>query len=371
MPFSRPALSTIVDRIKADIKSGLQLQAILRRSFEEVISKALGGASHTLHGNIQNGIEEKFFPDTGDEATVIRWGTLYNVPRNDATFARLNVDIVFTGVATLIVGTVYQRSDGFQYTIETEITSVGAETINTVIIASEAGENGNLADSSTVSLLSPVANVETDATVTTTATEGEDQEELEDYRTRVLERLQQPPSGGTVHDYIAFAKTVTGVTRVWVLPNLFASQGEVGLTFVEDGNAPASIIPSPAKVTEVQDAVVLLKPINADLTTFAPNESVLDMTISIKPNTLAVRAAVTAEIEDVVFREAQVRNAVDPEQVGLGVQFDGTIALSKLNEAISIASGEEDHVIVSPATDPQAVEGGLLTLGTITFQTLA
>ena len=58
MAFNRPTLSQIVERIKGDIKSGLGLTAILRRSFEDVSAKALGGASHTLHGNIQYGIEQ-------------------------------------------------------------------------------------------------------------------------------------------------------------------------------------------------------------------------------------------------------------------------------------------------------------------------
>jgi len=371
MAFNRPSLSTLVDRIKADIKSGLGLQAILRRSFEDVIAKALGGASHTLHGHIQYGIENDFFPDTGNEETVIRWGTLYGTPRNDATFAQLNITISGTTGGTLVVGTEFQRSDGVKFLLDAEVT-VGASpaTASGLLVAVDAGADGNTDDAAIVSLTSPVAGVETDAVVDSTAVEGEDQEDIEDYRVRVLERLQSPPSGGTVNDYISYAKTVTSVTRVWVLPD-YLGAGTVGLSFVEDGNAPASIIPSPAKVTEVQDAVTLLKPITADLFTFAPNETLMNPVISLKPNTADVRAAITAELEDLIFREAQVRNAVNPALVGMGTQYTGKIPLSKINEAISIATGEDDHVLTFPTSNPQPGEGGILTLGTITFNTLA
>jgi len=45
MAFNRPTLQQIIDRIESDIKSGLALTAIIRRSFLAILSKALGGAS--------------------------------------------------------------------------------------------------------------------------------------------------------------------------------------------------------------------------------------------------------------------------------------------------------------------------------------
>jgi len=378
MAFTRPTLSTIIDRIKADIKSGLQLSAILRRSFEEIISKALGGASHTLHGHIEYAIENKFFPDTGDDATVLRWSTLYNVPRVDATFAKLVIDIVFTGNGTVPINTIFKRSDGFQYKLESEVSSLVAGTVQGTIIASlnpqndstAAGIDGNMNVGESVGLLSPISNVNSSALVSSISVQAENQESIDDLQVRVLNRIQNPPAGGTVADYITFALEVAGITRAWVLPGSQANRrGEctVDVTFVEDGNAPGSIIPNAAKVQEVQDNLSLKAPVPADALAFAPIEKQINPTISIKPNTTAVQAAVQAELEDLIFREAQVRDAY----AGVGSTFDGIIALSKINEAISIADGEDDHVLVSPTSDPQPLEGGLLTLGTITFQTLA
>jgi len=369
MAFTRPTLTTIIERIKSDFRSGLSLQAILRRSFLKVFAKAFGGASHTLHGHISFGIFNKFFPDTGDEETVIRWGALYDLERKVATFAELNIDIVGTTGGTVLVDTIYVRSDGLEYKLKAEVAVGAGATEPGIIVAQTEGDTANISDGEEVSLQSAVAGVNSTAVISSTTIEGEDLEELELYRERVLERLQFPPSGGTANDYISYAKTVAGITRAWVLPG-HLGQGTVVTIFVEDGNAPASIIPSPAKVAEVQLAVDNLKPITADHTAAAPTELTMDPSIALKVNDAPTQAAVIAELEDMLSREAEVRDAIDPDQVGLGVQFTGIIPLSKINEAISIADGEEDHVLISPTSNVTPATGGLVTLGTPVFSIL-
>lgn len=372
MAFTRPTLTQIIDRIKSDFKTGLGLQAILRRSFLAIFSNAFGGAIHTLYGFISHAINKLFFPDTGDEATVTRWGTLYNLPRKEAQKVELTIDVEGTTGGTLLVGEIYVRSDGVEYLVKDEVVVPAATTVPATIVAGDGfeGANANIENGDSVSLQSAVAGISSDAVVTATEIEGEDEESLELYRERVLERMRFPPAGGKVNDYIGFAKTVAGVTRAWGLPN-HLGQGTVGVSFVEDGNVPASIIPSQAKVDEVQLAVEELKPVTAELFVFAPTELEMNPEIQLKPNTTSVQDAVIAELNDLIFREAEVRGASDPEQVGLGVQFDGKIKLSQINEAISIADGEEDHVLISPVADVQPAIGGIVTLGTPLFTTLA
>lgn len=367
MAFTRPTLQQIIDRIQADFKSGLSLPTILRRSFLDVISKAFAGVSHTLHGAI-NFAKEQLFPDTANEENLLRWGVIFGVDRNDATFAELNIEVPGTTGGTIVQDTEYQRSDGQRYTVKADIiVPVAPGTATGVIKAVNSGDAQNIDDGSTISLLSPVAGVETDATVLSTAVEGEDQETIENYRTRVIERIQQPPAGGKATDYIAFAKTVTGISRVWVGPNTLG-EGTIVTWSVEDDESP--IFLSPAKILEVQIAVDNLKPISADHTAATPIDTPMNPTIRLKPNTAEVQAAVIAELEDMLTREAQVADAIDPEQVGLGITFDGNIEISKITEAISLAPGEDDHVLVSPTTTITPVTGGLVTLGTVTFITL-
>lgn len=367
MAFTRPTLQQIYDRAKTDITSGLGLTTLLLRSFLKVIAAALSGASHTLHGYITYALKQ-LFADTAEGNFLIRWGTLFGINQLTATFTELEIEITgLNGTVVAAETTVFQRSDGVEYKVKDEVTIGVGGSVTATVIAVEAGDEANIDDGSIITLTSPQSGVDSDAEVQSTIIEGDDPEDPEDLRTRLLERMQNPPAGGTVADYIAFAKTVVGVTRVWVLPG-YLGQGTVALTFVEDGEDP--IIPSGPKVTEVQNAVEELMPIEATLYVFAPIAAPINPTISISPNTLAVRNAITAELQDLIFREAQVRKAIDPAQVSQAVEYTGKIPLSKFNEAISIASGENDHILVSPSETPQPSEGGILTLGTITFQTL-
>lgn len=372
MAFTRPTLEDIVKRIKGDYRSGLSLKRIVRRSFLDVFAKANAAVSHTLHGHIVFALVKKFFPDTGDEQTVTRWGTLYSTPRLAAQKTELNITVTGTSGGTVPADAVYVREDGTEYVVQEEVEIPEDDTAEVLIAAADGfeGADANMEAGETLNLQSPIAGVESEAEVASVEVSGEDRESLDNYRTRVLQRLQQPPAGGKATDYIAFARAVAGVTRVWVLPG-HLGEGTVGITFVEDGNEPASIIPDSAKVDEVQLAIDNNGPINSDDTVFAPTAAELDLDIQIKPNNSDVRAAVEAEIKDLLSRQAQVRGAVDPQQVGEGVTYDGVIRISQIREAISIAAGEQDHVLNSPTADFQPQVGGLVVLGDIQFSTLA
>lgn len=366
MAFSRPTLTQIKDRVESDLKSVLSLTTILTRSFLKAIATAMAGVSHILHGHIQDFAAKQLFWDTAEDEFLIRHARRYGLEQLAATFAEIVVTVTGTDGVPVPEDTVLVRSDGFEYTVKAEVTPSGGS-VSATLVASEAGADGNISDGSTLTFASPIAGINSSVTVTSTAVEGEDQETLEELRIRLGERVQQPPAGGTVFDYIAFAKTVVGVTRVWILPG-HLGQGTVGVTFVEDDEDP--IIPSSAKVDEVQAAVDTQKPVTSDATVFAPTASPLDISIQLKPNTTDVRTAVEAEIDDLIFREAQVRGAVDPDEVAAGTTYDGVIPLSKINEAISIAAGEEDHII-DLTENPQPPVGGIITKGTLTFSTLA
>lgn len=366
MAFTRPTLSQINERVKSDLKSGLSLTTILARSILRVLSAALSGASHTLHGYITWALKQ-LFADTAEAEFLVRQATLFlGEGQLPATFEIITVTITGTDGVPVPNTTLFQRSDGFEYKVQTEVTPSGGTVVAT-LVATQAGAAGNISVGSQLTITSPIAGIDSQCTVLSEVIQASDQEPIEDLRVRLLERMRNPPAGGTVADYIAFAKTVIGVTRVWVLP-AYLGQGTVGVTFVMDAADP--IIPPAPKVDEVQAAINVREPIEAVATVFAPIPHAINPTIRMKPNDTATRDAVVAELKDLIFREAQVRKAIDPALVAEAVEFDGKLPLSKINEAISIALGEDDHVLVSPTESPQPSEGGILTLGTVTFQTL-
>lgn len=362
MSFQRPSLQAIIDRVKGDFRAELQITSILRRTFLGALAKAIAGVSHVLHGHLVF-ISKQIFPDQAEQQYLERWAGIYGVERKAATYSQILIDIVFTDIATIPVGTEFKLSDGKIYFLNAEITSTGAETISGQVTAGSPGSDYNLLAGDLMSLTSPIGNIESDATVTAIAVEGEDQEGDQSLRARVIARIQQPPAGGTANDYIQETLSVAGVTRAWVSPGLIG-EGTVVIYFVEDNDSP--IIPDAAKIAEVQSAIDLFKPVTADAIVVAPIEKPLNLTIAISPNTITVQNAIIAEIKDLILRESNVSGSYKT----VGSTYTGKLLLSKINEAISIAAGEEDHVLISPIADIEPTTGELITFGSITFQPL-
>lgn len=350
MAFQRPTLNEIIERTFADLTSRLALQgALLRRSVVGVLARVLAGASHMLHGHLE-WIARQAIPDTADE-WLPRWAAIWGITRKDAEFAEGSVTFTGTIGGTVIpAGTVLRRSDGVEYTTQADATIAGG-TATATVKASEAGSAGNADAGTTLTLVFPIAGVGSSATVAAGGlTNGSDVESDDDLRARLLARIQQPPHGGAAFDYEQWALEVPGVTRAWVYP-LHLGPGTVGVTFVRDDDA--SIIPDAAEVAAVQAHIDQKRPVTADVYVFAPVADPLNFTIQLNPDTAAVRAAVEAELRDLILREAEP---------------GGTLYLSRIREAISVAAGEFDHVLVSPAADVVSATGHIATFGGITWQ---
>lgn len=90
----------------------------------------------------------------------------------------------------------------------------------------------------------------------------------------------------------------------------------------------------------------------ADVNVLAPTAVPLDFTIHVDPDTASVRAAVEAELVDLLAREGSP---------------GGTLRLSRIREAISRAAGESFHTMTVPAADVTLTGLQLSTLGTITW----
>lgn len=349
MPWIRPTLTELVSRIETDLASRLLTETQpLKRSVIAVLARVMAGAVHLLHG-FHEWMSRQPLADTAELEYLERLCRIWGVSRKAAAFAAGTV--TFTGVSGSIVPAEaeLQLADGTLYTLDADAT-LAAGTATAAVTASEAGASGNLAAGQTLSLVSPVSGVTSAATVHADAiTGGLDQEADASLRARLVTRIQQPPHGGAIHDYVAWAKEVSGVTRAWCYP-LHLGLGTVGLTFVLDGEADP--IPDSAKVAEVQAYVDALRPVTADLTVFAPTPVDIDLDIQLTPDSTAVREAVELELNDFLERVAEP---------------GATLYLSQINEAISVAAGETDHVLVSPAANVALTTGQFPLLGTITW----
>jgi uncharacterized phage protein gp47/JayE len=308
------------------------------------------GAVHGLYGYLAY-IAEQVMYDTAEGEYLERWASIWDISRKQADYASGSVTFTGTSGSVIPAGTELQRSDEMTYTLAADVTLASGTGTGTVT-ATEAGSDGNADAGVTLSFISAIEGINTSAIIGSGGIAGgSDQENDDDLRARLLERIQQPPHGGASFDYVAWALEISGVTRAWCFPQQ-NGLGTVGVTFVCDDQED-TIIPDASTVAAVQANIDEQRPVTADVTVYAPTAVALNMTIKITPSTDAVKNAVKAELQDLIVREAEP---------------GATILLSHINEAISIAVGETDHALISPTTDVTHTTGQIAILGTITWQ---
>ncbi|CQJ19638.1 baseplate J family protein [Yersinia enterocolitica] len=179
---------------------------------------------------------------------------------------------------------------------------------------------------------------------------GTDVEPVDEWRARVIERWYYTPQGGSDPDYIIWAKEVPGVTRAWTYRHWMGT-GTVGV-MVANSNLE-NPIPDNAVVGAVRDHILPLAPVaGASLYILAPVAKVVPFHIRLTPDTPEVRYAVIAELRAMFLRD--------------GVP-GGTLDHSRISEAISIATGEYKHVLVSPTDDIPLAATELPIVGELTW----
>ncbi|MDR1519737.1 MAG: baseplate J/gp47 family protein [Planctomycetota bacterium] len=354
MPFDRPTLQQIDDRIRNDIAGRMRINntartaSLFRRSVVAVLSRVYAGSCHLLYGFLAWLARQRFAHSMEGEFLDAE-GLTYALPRKPADFAVGQA--VFSGAdgATIPAGTLCQNDDRRQYRVAAAIPAAGGTGAAT-FQAVEAGAGGNLQPGSALRLVTPIAGVQGGLTVGVDGFRGGvDMEGDDSYRERILDRKREPPHGGSKHDYEQWALQVPGVTRAWCLP-LRMGEGTVGLMFARDGDA--SILPAEEQCREVFDHIEPLRPVTAKVYVFPPVEKPVDITVKLSPDAASNREAVVAELRDFVIREGAP-----------GV----TLRVSRISEAISSAVGEHHHYLEMPANDIPVAENELPVLGLVTF----
>ena len=361
MPFARPSLQTIVDRIVSDFQTRITgATSLLRRAALNVIAKVNAGAIHLLYEYLDYQ-SRQIFVATADEAGLEAIASEYGIIRKAAIKATGSGEATGTNGTIIPAETELQSTDDEVYiTDDEEIIATGTATLD--FTASIAGADGNDDGSISLTFVSPIAGIDTIVTVDSDGiVEGADEETDDALRGRVLTRKRQPPHGGADFDYEAWALEVSGVTRAWSFP-LYQGIGTIGMAFVRDNDT--SIIPDATEMATVRAYIVEHEDPGTGETTGCPvtaepgifmiplTELTVNLGIDISPNTEAVRTTIEANLEDLILRDG------GPEE---------TLYLSRISEAISLAAGEVQHRINVPAADITAIANQIHVLGTITF----
>lgn len=346
--FQRPALAENISMIRTDLFARLDINDELRRMDEDVRAKVYAGALHTVYGYIDY-LAMNMLPDLCDESWLYRHAAMKRCPRKDAVAASgfMRWDGVTNGLM-VSAGSVIQRDDLVQYLAQADATSAGG-VLRVPIACSVTGTTGNMDDGEALSLVTPVNGLPSGGMADTIAG-GFDIEDLEVWRARVLERYYWTPQGGADGDYVVWAKEVPGVTRAWTYRHWMGT-GTVGVMIASSDLI--NPILDDATVAATQAHIEPLAPVaGSDLYVFKGTPKTVDYTIDLNPDTPEIRAAVEAELRSFLLRDGY------PE---------GTLELSRTNEAISIAAGEYSHKLLSPTVDTPVAKNELAVLGVITW----
>jgi len=349
--FTRPTLPQLITTIRNDILTRLASDstlALLRRTDAEVYGRVQAAAVHTVYGYIDY-LARNLLPDLADEDWLSRHANMKRCPRKAATFAGgfARWDVATDGIP-IPAGVIIQRDDLTSFTTTAKATSAGG-VLRVPVICNTAGKAGNTDDGLAMRLVSPVTGL-TSAGVADSIQGGADVEDLEVWRARVIERWYWTPQGGADGDYEVWAKEVAGITRAWTYRH-WSGRGTVGVMVANSDLIYP--IPDAATVAAVKAYIEPLAPVaGADIYVFAPTPHIVDFQIRLNPDSTAVRYAVDAELRSMMLRD--------------GVP-EGVLKLSRIREAISIATGEYSHTLVSPVADISIGKGEVGVVGTISW----
>ena len=352
MGFIKPTLSELVSRAKADIDARLPgANSALRHTVLNVLAHCQAAMAYGAYCYLDY-VSRQVLPDTADKEYLERHASIWGIKRKAAIPAEGVA--VFTGAdgAAVPRGLQLKRTDGLLYAV-TQSGVVTSGQAKCPIVSMTAGVVGDLDAGTALTVVEAVDGLETKVVVDAGGIVGGAEVETDDeLRQRVLERLREPPRGGTKADYVAWAKETpdVDVTRAWCYP-LELGVGTVTVRFAVD-NGP--VIPTSDDVKKVQAYIDSVRPVTAHVTVVAPIKKAVNFVIKdLYPDTEANRAQIRSALQELFVREAIP---------------GGRVYISHIRASISGVSGETDHTLISPTADVVSGKGELLVVGEITWQ---
>ena len=299
---------------------------------------------------------EMGFGQTSSGKYLTYRGEEHGVPRRPAVTSTGAVSITGTENCTIPAGLVVATEgeenaevSSIQF-VTTQSATLDAEGFGTAAIeAVTAGTSGNVPANRIVVLMTANANIKA-ITNTEATTGGIDEEDDDTLRDRYLEKVRNPGTSGNIADYKQWAKEISGVTEVHVLP-IWNGPGTVKVIIL----GPNKLPPETALVQAVQEHIAINNlgdseaPIGATVTV-APAEALpinvvatilLDSSVSVSLSEIneTFTAALRAYLASMAFKAETVRFArigsLLIEQAGVLDYVELTINGAEANITIS------------------------------------
>ena len=276
MALAVPTTEEINTNIVAQLESSLsQTIPLLPKAFTRVLAKALAAVFILIYKYagfifLQIFVEFAQNKDTIINGRVVNplvaWGDLIGVGKPAvAVQAELVISVnVITQVGAIAAGLQVLRTEtGVLYLTKSAV-ALDASVVSVTIVASSdeeggdgSGAQGNLADGDVVSFANPIAQIERDAVVASTAITGAEAESTDNYRKRIIDKFQARPQGGAYADYREWATGVTGIINAYPFTSSTPGEIDVYSEATEASSGSPDGIPTGTQLQSVLDAIEL------------------------------------------------------------------------------------------------------------------
>lgn len=373
MPFMRPTLSDLRAQVSADITAGLPTaDGLLRFSNLGILGTAVAGLGHLNYGYL-DWIAKQAVPFTASAEYLESWAALKKIYRKKATAAQGRVTLFGTPGVLIDAGTEVVRSDGAAFISSVTVPVSGNGQAVITVQAASAGDDGNTAVGSAMTLGSSITGVQSTGAVSGVITGGADQEKDDSLFARMLDAFQNTPRGGAGADYVSWAMEVSGVTRAWCAPGGYGAGTVIVYAMLDDANAEHDGFPQGASGvsaadpratpdnTATGDQLIIanhlfdLQPVTAMVYVCSPVPRAESFTFTgLAAASTTTRAAVEAAIREVLAEQGAPKNG-------------SIVELSAIDSAIAAVTGTAGFVMTSPMQNIVNVLGELPVLGTVEY----
>lgn len=267
-----------------------------------------------------------------------------------------------TGAVATITGddTLTYAVTGTPATPATGTILLGFDSATLVIDSQEFNDDQDLLFDAALKFESPIVGVDDTARVDFDAVGGGSDREIDSaLRERLLDRIQNPVAHFNVAEITALAKTISGVTRVFV-QEITPLVGQVTVFFMRDNDATP--IPSGAEVTAVKALILTIKPATSDdddVIVSAPTAVTQDFTFTdLQPNTSTMKDAVEESLKEFFA-----------ERTSVGVDVDSDAYRSAIFNTVDTTNGDvvTTFTLSTPVGDISVAAGFIAILGNVTF----
>lgn len=251
-------------------------------------SRAHGGVVSGIYAD-QRKIADDAFPQSSRHEALSKHLKLYfNRDFNPAQPADGNVLVSGTPGSSIPLLTEFVYGPNGNTYQATSLVTLTGPTALVPVQSVNSGQSQNLLAGAALTLSSPPAGINSTATAATNIADGKDAESDDEAAAAILNRIQQPPAGGTANDYATYAKAASpSVTGAAVVRYLFGL-GTLGIVITSgtsdidaalNNGDPVIREPSDALIQTVQNYIDAVKVETDCVHVMGPNTVSLDVNV--------------------------------------------------------------------------------------------